>query len=219
MRILYNTTRSGRMLMLFSCLLLAFHCRAQQHTETRSLPAFQELHLNGNQLLILEKGRTNSLKITGSDTSDFSHVRSEVSHGVLHIWSAQNSLFKKHRRLRVYVTATSLERLNLTGSGMIESRSPWSAAAFFIHLNGSGQIRFEGHADLIQAELEGSGRMQLQTSCKQLHARLMGSGNLTLSGTSGNASLQVEGSGLIDARNLKAAHETRRVLGSGMIQK
>lgn len=210
---------SGQMLMLFSCLLLGFHGKVQQLSETRPLPAFEELHLNGSLLLILEQGRTYSLKMSGPDTSEFSDVRSEVNHGILHIWSGHNSLFARKRNLRVYVTAPSLKRLDLTGSGMVESHSPWTAAELSLHLNGSGQILFDGRAKLIQAKLEGSGRMQLQTSCQQLRVRVMGSGNLTLSGTSGDASLELDGSGWIDARALKAGHETRKVLGSGVIQK
>ena len=206
-----------RLLILCSCLVMGFHGRGQELSETRALPAFQELHLNGSLLLILSKGRAYSLKISGSDTSEFSRVRSEVSHGILHIWYTNNRFFAKNRNLRVFVTAPSLDRVDLTGSGMVESRSVWTSDSLSLKLNGSGQIVLDGHSDLIQADLEGSGRMRLRTTCRRLKARLMGSGNLTLSGTSGNAALEVDGSGLMDARTLKSRHETRRILGSGMI--
>lgn len=89
----------------------------------------------------------------------------------------------------------------------------------FVELSGSGDLdaRTFDDTDTLRIELKGSGDLRFEGSAQRIDATLTGSGDLRLIGSSDFLELEVLGSGNVDARDLDAAAGRLQIDGSGDI--
>jgi hypothetical protein len=124
--------------------------------------------------------------------------------------------------LEAIITRIDGKTLVITSKGVMRPTKPvqvfiTSNRISKIEVNGSGQVQSAGtlktdHADL---ELNGSGLLELDLVAVDISAGISGSGNLHLSGTCNDLSLEIKGSGMADASGLNALGVKVKVLGSG----
>jgi hypothetical protein len=185
-------------------------------TEVRSIGDFETLRVSGAIDVEVAVGGATGLEVAG-DSNVLQYVETDVSDGVLAVRLERGS-YALRERLVVRVTAPSLARLELTGSGDADVRA-LDEASLTVVSRGSGDLALAGRVDSLDLELEGSGDVSATDlvcgavdvastgsgdialgSVDALEARVTGSGDIEYAGRPTVLRTEVEGSGSVRAR-------------------
>lgn len=192
---------------------------AFESEETREVPAFDEVELDGSFDVEVRVGGERSVKIIVDDEEDLERIEVEVRNGRLHIWSKRENRIsfnfgRNHRRL-VEVTVPSLKGAYLDGSGDLIVTGI-DADEFTGELDGSGDLALSGTCTNLDADLDGSGDIRARNlECSNVDVRLDGSGDITVF-ASESVTARLRGSGDIDVRGKPKQRDTS-TSGSGDI--
>jgi len=105
-----------------------------------------------------------------------------------------------HEPITIAITAPSVNRLDISGSGNINIAQIWEAEDLKTNISGSGNINMEAiDTDSFNANISGSGSI------------------LALSGETDYANLNISGSGNIDIRTVVAGTAYAKISGEGNI--
>ncbi len=196
---------------------------AETAREPRDLTQpFSEVRLEGDFDLELTQSDTVSLVIE-STRADLATIRSEVRDGVLTLRrddSGPMGLFRslsRHQPARVLLSAKSIERWVVDGSGNIHA-GEWKADSLEVHVSGAGDVKLDRlTAVRFGCDVSGSGDIALAGSVTRQRVRLSGSGDYRAPDLkSQTASISISGSGdalLWVERTLEA-----RIQGSGDVR-
>lgn len=179
-------------------LLLAAGCGQAREagpatTSQRAVSGFSAVQLETSGDLTINVGEGESLTIdAGANVID--GLTSDVVDGTLVLGGRSGSWFGGS--IRYTLTVTSLERIELDGSGSITGTGA---------LTGDGTVAVSGSGSTTLSGLRLTG----------LTADLSGSGDLTLTGSATTASVTISGSGDFDGSGLATEQATVDVSGSG----
>ena len=183
---------------------------------------FSEVRLAGGFDLELTQGDAVSLTIE-APREDLPLIRSDVSKGVLTLRWEETGPFRflgwhsRHRRARARLTAKSIERLVVTGSGSVHSGS-WTSPALELSISGAGAVKLDRlRAARLACDVTGSGHIQLAGSATNQKIRISGSGNyLAPELMSQSASASITGSGKAELWVQRTLHAS--ITGSGDVR-
>ncbi len=164
-------------------------------TENRDITDFDFIECNIGADIDVRKGDTYSVTVTIDDNL-MDNIRTEVSGGTLEIWAEEG--FRSKDGCRIDITVTSLEGMEVSGSGDIKI----------------ADLR----EDEFEFDLSGSGDVMIIGDFERLEVDLSGSGDIELVGTSATADLSISGSGDIDAREMHCDTADVRIAGSGDVK-
>jgi len=171
------------------------------------LSGFSSIKIGGPFEVHITQGAVESVKY--AETPDVKgHITAEVSGGVLKIhnthdkwwgktsWYGEKSIWRNHKKIKVYITAKNLEAITVSGSGDLFFEEGITAEALNLKLRGSGSI--VGKVDV-----------------KTLVSHISGSGGMKLSGNAGSSRVKVAGSGRFNGRSLVTTGSAVVISGSG----
>jgi len=175
----------------------------------RHLSGFSSIKIAGPFDVRLTQGDNESVKFEAPGDIPEDQIITEVAGGVLKIhnehknwglsdysWYGDKSIWRNHKKIVVYITATDLDAITVSGSG--------------------DMIFDEGlKAGSLRLLVRGSGAIQGKIEVKSLEGHISGSGEMKLSGSAGNSNVLVRGSGNFMARGLICANAAVHVSGSG----
>ncbi len=180
---------------------------------TRTPPSFNAVTLKNSANVTIAVGGPPSVTIE-TDDNLLANITTEVSGDTLTIGSDKS--FSTHLGVKVSVSAPSLERIDMLGSGSVDAAGI-KAQAFHFHLAGSGDAAIRGTADRLTVGLTGSGNVHLyDLVAKEAEVTLGGSGNVEVN-ASETVKARLTGSGNVDYKG-NPAHVDRSVVGSGAIR-
>lgn len=167
--------------------------------QDRHLSGFHAIEVSGSYDVYIKQGPVESVKVEApSDVID--HVVTEVQDGVLKVHnkheSGWNWSWGSHKKIAVYVTATTINKLDVSGSGDAYFKDGLTANDIKIKVSGSGDV---------------SGKLSVKT----LDCSISGSGDMKLSGHAESSNISVSGSGDYEAKGLSTTNTTVHVSGSG----
>jgi hypothetical protein len=171
------------------------------------------VEVNGPIELMLTQGATANLVVVGEERL-LPRVETTQKGATLSI-DVTNSFFHMNRPLRVELTLPALQQLTMFGSGDgVVSGFKGDKLALAMH--GSGDLRFNGEYQHVNANLLGSGDLELALgNSSDLDLHMMGSGSVTTSGHSQALSAHIMGSGDLGAEKLLADTVKIDAMGSG----
>jgi hypothetical protein len=184
-----------------SILASPVNTRKMLSDETREVSGFSGISSAGSYNVFITMGNTESLKIEG-DSEQISLIETVVEDGILKIRTKnRNKSWKQNfnGKVNIYVTAKSLEKITLSGSGNIKV---------------SGVVK----ANDLNTTLSGSGSISLSVDADNYTATISGSGGINVKGNAENAKINLSGSGSFEGRDLKTSATTARVNGSGGVR-
>jgi putative autotransporter adhesin-like protein len=190
-----------RSLLAFLFIAGTSHAFAQQRTEDRHLSGFNAIEVGGPYDVTITQGNAESVTVE-APAEVISHITTEVVDGTLKIYNKDHDnfhfsdLFGHHKKILVYVSAKTLNRIGVSGSG---------------------DVKFTGgiHADKMSLHVSGSGDANGVLEVKTLEAGISGSGDVSISGHAETASVRVSGSGDYKAHGLITSDTSVHVSGSG----
>jgi len=173
---------------------------SKRDVQDRHLSGFHAIEISGSYDVYITQGSSESVKVEApADIMD--HVITEVEDGVLKVHNKNESGWNwggwnGHKKIAVYVTATSLNKLDVSGSGDAFFKDGLTAGDMKIKVSGSGDV---------------SGKLDVKT----LDCSISGSGDMKLSGHAESANVSVSGSGDYEAKGLATVNTAVHVSGSG----
>jgi hypothetical protein len=184
-------------------------------SESRSLPAFDSIHLRSMGKLIVRRG-PRELKLR-CDSNILPYVQAEVEGGLLKIGLKSFAGLRLPTLLEFEVRVPELSILRLSGSGdaLVEA---FAGDSFEANLSGSGGIKAVLDYRRIKLVSSGSGRLEAELDADDLELRGSGSGEVTLKGRAGKAQLTISGSGSLGARDLAVGEASVKISGSGDVE-
>jgi hypothetical protein len=163
-------------------------------SESRQVPEFREIRLEGQGKVVLAQGNQSSLEVT-TDDNILPSIETEVKDGKL-IISHEKGKNLKPTTLNVTITVKDLEGISIAGSGDIIGNDEFNSAKFYADIAGSGDIAIKISADRLESGISGSGSIKLAGSTNSHDARITGSGDLdAFELQARNSSVVITGSG------------------------
>ncbi len=167
--------------------------------ETRKMQPFTGISSSGSWDVMVAYGNSTDVTIDG-DENLLEHIETVVENGKLYIRAKKYGNIRSKNKITVYVTATRLQHLSLSGSGDIIGRGEFkNEGTTNVMVSGSGNIRFEfDQFNEIDVSVSGSGGIKMKGTAKEIEARISGSGNIDCKEViSDDASAHISGSGNI----------------------
>lgn len=170
-----------------------------QNTEKRNVGTYDGIHITGSYEVTLVSGSEGTLILKG-DSDDLEKIDTDVKKGTLIIKQKEKSWLGNWNSGKVNITipVEDINKVFLSGSGVIIADFPLEGDHFKTILSGSGEII-------------------LNLDVTAVNGTVTGSGDITLTGKASKVNFNVTGSGDIEADGIKADTAEARVTGSGDI--
>ena len=180
----------------------------EQVSEVRKVDDFSSIRITSVANVIFTQGDDCSLRLEGKEKW-VKLTTTEVKNGYLVIsFKKGEKSVKNINGLKLYVTAPTLEVVELTGVGSLECKEPLKLDDFTLRINGVGSAEV---ADLtchrFTVSLNGVGDADVNVDCDYLKARMGGVGSLELRGSAGEADVSRSGIGSLNTKRLKIKNE------------
>ncbi len=145
-------------------------------SESRQVPEFRELRLEGRGKVALTQGNPSSVEVTTDDNILLS-IETEVTNGKL-IISHKKGMNLRPTTLNFAITVKDLAGISIAGSGDIIGNEVFNSERLYTDIAGSGDIAIEVSADRLESSISGSGSISLSGSTNSYDARITGSGDI-----------------------------------------
>lgn len=177
-------------------------------SEVRKVDDFSSIKITSVANVIFTQGDRYSLRLEGKEKW-VKLTTTEVKNGYLVIsFKKGEKSVKNINGLKLYVTAPTLEVVELTGVGSLECKEPLKLDDFTLRINGVGSAEV---ADLtchrFTVSLNGVGDAEVNVDCDYLKARMGGVGSLELKGSADEADISRSGIGSVNTKRLKIKNE------------
>ncbi len=148
-------------------------------SKTVLVDTFKTLKIKGEFDVYIVDSLWNSLEIKGDkNLLDYIKVK-ERRNGTLTITNPiVNQLIPKNKRIKLYIPAMPLSRLQISGSAHLFSDVTFKSASFDIRVRGSGEINLNVEVDALKASVSGSGRIILSGAYEKGNFKVRGSGRI-----------------------------------------
>ncbi|MBM6735003.1 DUF2807 domain-containing protein [Mediterranea massiliensis] len=177
--------------------------------EVRKVDDFSSIRIKAVANVEFTQGDKYSLRLEGKEKW-VKLTTTEVKDGCLIIdfKRGEKRSVKNINGLKLYVTAPTLEEVELTGVGSLECKEPLKLDDFTLRISGVGSAEVD---DLtcrrFNVSLSGVGDAEVNVDCDYLKARMGGVGNLELRGSAGEADVSRSGIGSLNTKRLKIKNE------------
>jgi hypothetical protein len=145
-------------------------------SESRQVPEFRELRLEGRGKVALTQGNLSSIEVTTDDNIQPS-IETEVTNGKL-IISHEKGKNLRPTTLNFTITVKDLEGISIAGSGDIIGNEEFNSERLYTDIAGSGDIAIKVSVDSLESSISGSGSISLSGSANSYDARITGSGDI-----------------------------------------
>lgn len=206
-----KTNIVGVMIALLLAFAGAIGALAQDErvSEVRKVDEFSSIRIKSVADVEFTQGDKYSLRLEGKEKW-VKLTTTEVKDGCLIIdfKRGEKRSVKNINGLKLYVTAPTLEEVELTGVGSLECKEPLKLDDFTLRISGVGSAEV---ADLtcrrFTVSLNGVGDAEVNVDCDYLKARMGGVGSLELRGSADEADISRSGIGSVNTKRLKIKNE------------
>lgn len=206
---------------LLAVLFIVTFASAQNKKELK-LDSFKEISMRIGGKLYLRQGSPQKVEIEG-DREDLEDLEVRIDGDKLIIGKENNwgwnNWNDETKRVNIYVTAPTIEGLNVSGSGDVIAQTKIVTSRLKLNVSGSGLLELEGDVSGdVDADVSGSGRIELKGKCRDFDSHVSGSGRVHLDITvAERAMFGISGSGKIEAAG--SAQEVKATIsGSGEVR-
>ena len=206
-----KTNIIGVMIALLLAFAGAIGALAQDErvNEVRKVDDFSSIRIKAVANVEFTQGDKYSLRLEGKEKW-VKLTTTEVKDGCLIIdfKRGEKRSVKNINGLKLYVTAPTLEEVELTGVGSLECKEPLKLDDFTLRISGVGSAEVD---DLtcrrFNVSLSGVGDAEVNVDCDYLKARMGGVGSLELRGSADEADVSRSGIGSVNTKRLKIKNE------------
>lgn len=164
------------LLLLLCCIAVPAVCAQSPAAKTYTPGAFESIEITGSAAVHFTQGAVDQVVVEGDDETRQS-ITVEVQGGRLSIRSSGAWKFWSSRQLQIAVTARTLRRVTISGSGHFHAHQTMQVDQVSIEISGSGSV----HLDQLKAEslrlgISGAGHGEFGGTVRELHVSISGKG-------------------------------------------
>jgi hypothetical protein len=142
--------------------------------EPRQVGDFDAIEASSAIELRLSSGNENAVAVSASTPEHRAAIKTEVRGGVLKIWYESKKWFRNSGRVRVYVSAKSLERLEASGACDIIVSGELKSDELSIRLSGASDFKGAVRAASLSIELSGASDVSVKGDVQNLNVEASG---------------------------------------------
>ncbi len=164
-------------------------------TETRPIPGFTVVELNGIGTLVIEQGSKESLEVTAEDNI-IKYLKSDVYGRNLRLSVDDFVSIDPTEEIIFHLTVKNLERIELSGLGNIEIEA-LKTPNLNLEICGAGSANIRDlQADSLNLDISGLGNVEIGGSVEDQQIELSGAGNYDAGDLESNkAGIEISGTG------------------------
>ena len=186
-------------------------------TITRNTNDYESIHVHGNLDVDLVEGKEGLIEIQAEENLlEFIETTVLDNELIIKIKKGYSLRPSVRKRIAIVVPFEHLDKVEISGSGDIESASAIKTDYFSVNLSGSGDVNLHVICTTLKADVSGSGDIKLYGKAEDLTIAIAGSGDVSAyEFKSENADVSIAGSGdvkLFVSKRLEAS-----IAGSGDI--
>ena len=144
--------------------------------DVRQLQPFHGIELSGSSEVQVTFGSKEEARLEGS-LEDIQQLETKVENGILKIRSKKSGWNMRNGKIKVHVTAKSINSVVVSGSGNLGINQSFKTDKLNLTVSGSGSIDAVFEAQTVNAAISGSGSIKSAGSSKSSNIRVSGSGN------------------------------------------
>jgi len=184
-------------------------------TQNRNVNQFTGVRASGSIDIEVTNDQSHSVRVEADDNI-MPYIITKVEDGILDVHLKPNFMYH-NINAKVFVSAPSLTKLTVSGSGSITSKDTlMNAEHIEFKVSGSGDVTAIVDAPSVNAEIGGSGTITLSGKTKDFNCSITGSGDLKCKKLlSENTTAGITGSGT--AHVFASVHLLAKITGSGDI--
>jgi hypothetical protein len=173
------------------------------NAQVRNVSGFKSISVSGGISLYLSQGSTDAVAVSIEDGKGIEKIITEVKNGTLKIYvesGAWNAWNWKNKRIKAYVTAKTIEKIEASGACSVTVTDKISSGDMKIDL--SGASNFKGEVGVTSAKLEVTGASNFKgsiTASGNVKLDISGASSATLSGSASKADVDVSGASSLKA--------------------
>lgn len=186
-------------------------------TQDRSISGFSGVQSSGFFDVYLSSGAAQSVRVEADDNLH-EYIETTVNGNELRIDTREGYRIDTDKDLKIYITSPEFNKVHLSGSGNIISQNQIAGNdKIDLSVSGSGNIKVDLHAPIVDAHMSGSGDINLAGEAKKFEGSLSGSGNIrAMDLKTEETSIRISGSGNADV--FASSKLDVRVTGSGDVR-
>lgn len=160
------------------CLPFVSKTNALLKTEKRQVGPYEAVSIAGSYEVTLVEGKEGEITFVGA-ARDLERIVSKVKNGTLIIKNDESSWFKNKWMgpVEIEIPVESISKVNLSGSGSIESDFTLKSNTFKASVSGSGDIEVRLDSNHFDGVVTGSGRIDMVGRTHSKEVKITGSGN------------------------------------------
>jgi flagellar basal body rod protein FlgF len=200
--------------MFSGCHWHRIHGNGSIKTETRDVPAFDAISLDGGYQVQIDCQAKQSLAIT-TDENLLPLVKTEVRNNVLHVFTKGFTL--PSDGMRLVVSLPNLTEFTSSGSSQGDINNI-NNSALEIEINGSGKLRLNGKSGDVKIHTSGSSKIDATALISEdSNVQINGSGHIQVYATN-SVDVQINGSGTVRYKG-DPKSVNQQINGSGTVRK
>jgi hypothetical protein len=143
-----------------------------------NLGSFSGVAASGSIEIIVTTASSHALKIE-TDENLLQYLEVENDNGLVEVHTKEGYSLHPKSKIKVYASAPTFDKLEVSGSGKITSTSKIIANnKLHTEVSGSGDIKLDVDAPAIETEISGSGSATISGNTKDFSASVSGSGDI-----------------------------------------
>ena len=205
-----------------------------ENAEIRTLESFKGIEVSGSVVLYLSQGKEQAVAVSADEAQYVSKIKTVVKDGILKISpdnGAWNGWNWRNRRLKAYITFTTLSSIHLRGASSVRIADPVTVDVVKLDISGASSFKGTLNGKSMKLEVSGASTVELKGGLESLSMEVSGASSvkaydlvaencsIELSGASvanvtANKELRMEASGA-SSIGYKGPANVRRVESSG----
>lgn len=183
---------------LFITMVATTACSQERNmiTEQRNVGAYSEVEISGIYAIVLTEGKVGELTVEAPENL-MENIETKVRGNCLKI-TTQGSFSLRRGNITIQVPIDKLKGLTVNGVASVKSQK-------------------EINSDSLQIKINGTASVNTAVKTPMLNLHIAGAGSATLSGAAEVLVVDIDGTGQVNASDLKAAKGDLDVSGAGSI--
>lgn len=177
--------------LLSSCGVDCLEGNGRLTTESRELPSFSSISMEGSYKLVLTRDSNQTVSIA-ADENLMGHVKTEVNNGRLRVYSDESLCDD----VEIAINMPELNGLLVSGAVEVETTNRFVSPEFALEVAGAAEADMDFEADIIRTEISGAGEV-------------------TYRGKAGEHRVEISGACELDAFELQADKYDIQINGAG----
>lgn len=180
-------------------------------SEMREFPAFNRIYNEGSfEVYVIPD--SSYFAVIEAESNLIPRIATLIKGTALEVTTKDD--LRNHYPMKIFIHTPDIHGVFLSGSGLINAEDIQTE---FIEMgiSGSGQIEFQGNADIFFASISGSGAGIIDVVADEVTGKISGSGFMQFYGEAGKAFFEISGSGEIRAYELPVDTCEADISGSG----